>query len=91
VGSPPGGAGPPLAVPPYGEATRAHYYHRTLAYIVVPENLSQGGASEIDTAASVGQKTPREKSSPAGRNLLGKFLPGEGSCHRHHHRAGLYR
>jgi hypothetical protein len=43
VGSPPGGAGPPLAAPPYGEATLAHYYHCPLAYIVIPKNLSQGG------------------------------------------------
>jgi hypothetical protein len=78
VGSPPGGAGPPLAASPYGEATLAHYFHRPLAYIVVPENLSQREGSEIDTAACARRKTPREKSSPAGRNLLGKFLPGEG-------------
>jgi hypothetical protein len=77
VGSPPGGASPPLATSACGEATLAHHYYRALAYIVVPENLSQGG-SEIDTVASAGQKTPREKSSLAGRNLPGKFLPGEG-------------
>jgi hypothetical protein len=42
-GTPPGGAGPPLAVPPWGEATLAHSCHHPLAYNVVPENLSQGG------------------------------------------------
>jgi hypothetical protein len=46
--------------------------------MVVPKNLRKEGASEIDTAASARRKTPREKSSPAGRNLLEKFLPGEG-------------
>jgi hypothetical protein len=89
-----GGAGPPLAAPAYGEATLAHYYHRPFAYIIVPKNLSQGG-SEIDTAASAGRKTSREKSSPARKNLPGKFLPGEGrsspssssltGLHRDHH------
>jgi hypothetical protein len=52
----PGGAGPPLAAPPWGEATLAHLSHRPLAYMVVLENLSRGG-SEIDSAASMGQKT----------------------------------
>jgi hypothetical protein len=37
-------AGPPLAALACGEATLAHYCHHPLAYIVVPENLSQGGA-----------------------------------------------
>jgi hypothetical protein len=54
---------PPLATPACGEATLAHYCHRPLAYIVIPENLSRG-ASEIDSAASAGQKIPeREKLS----------------------------
>jgi hypothetical protein len=44
VGSPTGGTGPPLAAPACGEATLAHYCHRPFAYIIVPENLSQGGA-----------------------------------------------
>jgi hypothetical protein len=64
VGSPTGGTGPPLATPACGEATLAHYCHRPFAYIIVPENLSQEGASEIDSAASAGRKTPeREKLS----------------------------
>jgi hypothetical protein len=42
-GTPPGGAGPPLAAPPCGEATLAHSCHCSLAYIIIPENLSQGG------------------------------------------------
>jgi hypothetical protein len=41
-------------------ATLAHFCHRPLAYIVIPENLRQGG-SEIDSATSAGQKTHREK------------------------------
>jgi hypothetical protein len=43
VGSPPRGAGPPLAASACGEATLAHYCHRPFTYIVVPENLSEGG------------------------------------------------
>jgi hypothetical protein len=63
AGSPPGGVGPPLATPIYGEATLAHFCHRPFVYFFVPENLSKGG-SEIDTAASAGRKTPkREKFS----------------------------
>jgi hypothetical protein len=42
VGSPTGGAGPPLAAPAYGEGTLAHYCHHPFAYIIVPKNLSQG-------------------------------------------------
>jgi hypothetical protein len=45
AGSPPGGAGPPLAALAYGEATLAHFCHRPFAYIVVPENLSEGGCN----------------------------------------------
>jgi hypothetical protein len=43
-GSPTGGASPPLAASAYGEATLAHYCHRPFAYIIVPKNLSEGGA-----------------------------------------------
>jgi hypothetical protein len=52
------GAGPPLAAPACGVATLAHYCHRPFVYFIVPENLSQGGGSEIDTATSTGWKTP---------------------------------
>jgi hypothetical protein len=49
-------------MPACGEATLAHYCHRPFAYILVPENLSRTGGSEIDTTASAGLKTPeREK------------------------------
>jgi hypothetical protein len=62
--SPPGGAAQPLAAPPYGEIPLAHFCHRPFAYFIIPENLSQEGGSEIDTAASAGRKTPeREKLS----------------------------
>jgi hypothetical protein len=59
-----GGAALPLATPAYCVATLAHFCHCPFAYIVVPENLSELGGSEIDTAASAGWKTPeREKLS----------------------------
>jgi hypothetical protein len=64
AGSPTGCAGPPLAAPAYGEATLAHYCHRPFTYIIVLENLSERGGSEIDTTASAGRKIPeREKLS----------------------------
>jgi hypothetical protein len=46
VGSPTGGTGPPLAVPPCGEATLAHYCHRPFTYFIVPKNLSQRGGAQ---------------------------------------------
>jgi hypothetical protein len=58
AGSPTGGVGPPLAASAYGEATLAHYCHCSFMYIVIPENLSEGG-SKIDIAASAGRKTIR--------------------------------
>jgi hypothetical protein len=74
VGSQPGGVGPPLAGPPYGEATLAHDCHRPLAYIVIPENLSQGGPSEIDSATSTGRKTP-EREKLSGRHESAREIP----------------
>jgi hypothetical protein len=63
------GATQPLAAPPYGEDTLAHYCHRPFAYFIVPKNLSQGG-SEIDTADSAGRKTPeREKLSGRQKSI----------------------
>jgi hypothetical protein len=35
---------PSLAASAYGEATLAHFCHRPFTYIIVPENLSEGGA-----------------------------------------------
>jgi hypothetical protein len=57
-----GGATLPLAALACCVATLAHFCHRPFAYFIIPENLSQGGGSEIDTAASAGRKTlEREK------------------------------
>jgi hypothetical protein len=61
-------------MPPYGEATLAHDCHRSLAYIVFPENLSQGGPSEIDSAASAGWKTP-EREKLSGRQESAGEIP----------------
>jgi hypothetical protein len=36
AGSPPGGAGPPLAALVCGEATLSHFCHRPFVYIVIP-------------------------------------------------------
>jgi hypothetical protein len=75
VGSPTGGAGPPLATPACGESTLAHHCHRPFAYIIIPENLSQGrGASEIDSAASAGRKTP-EREKLTGRQESAGEIP----------------
>jgi hypothetical protein len=74
VNSPTGGAGPPLAAPACGEATLAHYCHRPFAYIIIPKNLSEEGGSEIDTAASVGQKTP-EREKISGRQESAREIP----------------
>jgi hypothetical protein len=68
--------GPPLAAPPCGEATLAHYCHRPFAYIVIPENLSRGRASEIDSTASAGQKTP-EREKLSGRQESAGEIPSQ--------------
>jgi hypothetical protein len=74
VGSPPGGAGPPLATPAYGEATLAHFCHRPFTYFIVPENLSQRRGSEIDTTASAGRKT-LEGEKLSGRQESAREIP----------------
>jgi hypothetical protein len=51
----------------------AHYCHRPFTYIIVPENLSQGGA-EIDTAAFAGRKTP-EREMLSGRQKSAREIP----------------
>jgi hypothetical protein len=59
-----GGAAWPLAAPALCEGALAHSSSRPFAYFIVPENLSERGGSELDTAASAGRKTPeREKLS----------------------------
>jgi hypothetical protein len=73
VGSPPGGAGPPLAAPPCGEATLAHYCHRPVAYIVVLKNLSQGGIRDRHRHLCGAKNTEREKLS--GRQKFAGEIP----------------
>jgi hypothetical protein len=76
VGSPPGGASPPLAAPPYGEATLAHYSHYPLTYIVVPENLSQrGGIRDRHRHLCGAENTEREKLS--GRQKSAREIPSQ--------------
>jgi hypothetical protein len=56
-------------------ATLAHFCHRPFAYIIVPENLSEGGGgSEIDTATSAGRKTP-EREKLSGRQESAGEIP----------------
>jgi hypothetical protein len=55
-------------------ATLAHFCHRPFAYFIIPENLSQGGGSEIDTAASAGRKTP-EREKLSGRQKSAGEIP----------------
>jgi hypothetical protein len=43
-------------------------------YFIVPENLSQRGGSEIDTAASAGRKTP-EREKLSGRQESAGEIP----------------
>jgi hypothetical protein len=54
-------------------ATLAHSCQRPLAYIVVPENLRQQGGSEIDSAASVGRKTHRERKLSGRQKSAGEI------------------
>jgi hypothetical protein len=60
----------------YGVATLAHYCYHPFAYIIILENLSQGG-SEIDTAASVGRKTPEREKLSSGQKSAGE-IPSRG-------------
>ncbi|KAK1617695.1 hypothetical protein QYE76_023212 [Lolium multiflorum] len=46
-----------------------------LRVLLRPENLSHGGYLAKSYSRLAGRRTPREKSSPAGRNPPGKFLP----------------
>ena len=61
------------AAPALREATLAHVWSRPSAYIIIPENLSQGG-SELDTAASAGRKTP-EREKLSGRQKSAGEIP----------------
>jgi hypothetical protein len=71
--TPPGGVGQPLATPPWGEATLAHFCHRPLAYIVIPENLSQGGIRDRLRRLCGAENTKREKLS--GRQKSAREIP----------------
>ena len=59
-----GGPGPPGSAP----------FH----VVLPPVTLRWNQSSTKSSATSTGQKLTREKSSPVGSNLPGKFLPGEG-------------
>jgi hypothetical protein len=61
-------------MPTYGESPLAHFCYRPFAYFIIPENLSQRGGSEIDTAASAGQKTP-EREKLSGRQKSAGEIP----------------
>jgi hypothetical protein len=54
-------------------ATLAHFYQCPLAYMVVPENLRPKGGSEIDSAASAGRKTSREKKLSGRQKSAGEI------------------
>jgi hypothetical protein len=53
-------------------ATLAHFCQCPLTYIVITENLRPEGGSEIDSAASAGQKTQRERERERERKLSGR-------------------
>jgi hypothetical protein len=42
-------------------------------YIVIPEKLRQGEGSEIDSAASAGRKTPRERKLSGRQKSAGEI------------------
>jgi hypothetical protein len=62
-----------LAALPYGESTLAHYCHRPLAYIVISENLSQGGIRDRHRRLCGAENTKREKLS--GRQKSAGEIP----------------
>jgi hypothetical protein len=76
--TPPGGVGQALAAPPSGVATLAHFCQCPFSYIVIPENLIQKGGSEIDSAASAGRKTPREKKLSSRQKSAREILSRRG-------------
>jgi hypothetical protein len=67
------GRGPTPATLACGEATLAHYYHRPLAYIIIPENLSQGGLRDRHCHLYGAENTEREKLS--GRQKSAGEIP----------------
>jgi hypothetical protein len=65
--------GPPLATPSWGEATLAYSYHRPLAYIVIPKNLSRGEIRDRHHHLCGAKNTEREKLS--GRQKSVREIP----------------
>jgi hypothetical protein len=59
----------------YGEATLAHSCHQPLAYILVPENLSQGGIRDRHRRLYEAKNTKREKLS--GMQKSGGEIPSQ--------------
>jgi hypothetical protein len=55
-------------------ATLAYFCQCPLTYIVVPKNLRREGGSEIDFAASAGQKTHRDRKL-SGRQKSTREIP----------------
>jgi hypothetical protein len=68
-----GGASPPLAARALREATLAHLWSRPSAYIIVPENLSQGGLRVRHSPLCEAENTEREKLS--GREKSAGEIP----------------
>jgi hypothetical protein len=71
----PGWRGQPLAAPALCVGTLAHIWPLPFAYIIFPENLSQGG-SELDIAASAGRRTP-EREKLSGRKKSAREIPSQ--------------
>jgi hypothetical protein len=66
-----------LAAPALREGALAHVWSRPFAYIIVPKNLSEGGgASELDTAASAGRRTP-EREKLSGKKKSVREIPSQ--------------
>jgi hypothetical protein len=52
-----------ITAPPCGEATLTHYCHRSLAYIIIPENLGERGIRDRHHRLCGAENTEREKLS----------------------------
>jgi hypothetical protein len=70
--SPLGGAVQPLAAPPCGEATQAHFCQSPFAYFIVPGNLSQGGLRDRHHHLC-GAKTPEREKLSSRQKSIGKI------------------
>jgi hypothetical protein len=60
-------------------AALVHLWHRPFAYIVSPKNLRPGRGSQIDSTASAGRKTHRERKLSGRKKSAGEipFRRGE--------------